>query len=128
VNLAIERSVDRAHANYLIDSINQLSYRQLCMIAVLSKKGDYGITSMLPTNPQEFTVPAGLASAFQELYELYTQGLVQTERGGYVLTFSQIHPHSLEAKGNGAVLYILAELFEIPSSDLNGVAGIFRQR
>lgn len=124
-NIGFYSEIDRAQANRLIKLANHLSYRQLCILAILANKDKFKI-------PKTRTITQGsitqnFASVLQEIYDLYTEGLASPEGGGYWLRFTEVVPGVISTQGLGWYLYQLMELEKIETLDLEQVASLLKQ-
>ena len=102
----------------------QLSYRQLCLIVILVNKDEFNIPKVRSQRGGSLTITK--AALLQELYDLYSQGVVDAEGGGYWFKFTELNPGGVKVHGTGGQLYYLMELNYIDRTDLNEIASLLR--
>ncbi len=122
-NLPFEEQIDAGEAHQLTRFAQELTYRQLCLLAIfadprrfqLRNRHHVGYPAMTPS----------LTSVLLDIYELWTKQIVQS--GGLVLaTYDLINPARIEVYGVGGRLYRLMELSLIDALDLEEVAQFLR--
>ena len=122
-NLAFHSEIDRAQANLLIRIADQMSYRQICLLAIFKDKNKFKL--------RKESYPLGKidqATRFllQEVYEIYSQHLLDAP--GYSNRMNQarplledIVPAKINLIGSGVTLYELMELQNINANDLKNI-------
>jgi hypothetical protein len=124
-NLSFEPAVDRYTANLLLRTAQELSYRQLCILALVEKKDQY----VLPDTSELANDATWEAwSAKNELDDLYyRRGLVgqPKERGSWRRTFGVTADIGLTP--GARALYGLMELAEIPEDELHELSSLLRE-
>ena len=121
-NLAFTSSVDRPEAYMLTKLAEELSYRQLCMIAIFARR-DLQLRDNFYVNYPHMTEK--LAGVLKELYDLWTAQLVVAE-GWTFPNALQLVPARLGVYGVGGLLFNLMELKDIPLAELEEVAQFLR--
>jgi len=122
-NIAFHQDIDKAYANLLLRLGKNLSYRQLCILAVFAnsdklnlRQGDYR---------KDGDMEGIKIALFQEIFDLYNQGLLNCS-GEALLSMGDINPHKMRTQGTGTILYRVMELFHVNSDDLNQVVELLR--
>lgn len=121
-NITVTPGISKAYANLLIRMARELSYRQLCLLALFVqkdkfnlKKGDYQTeNTMLPEK-------IGL---LQEIFELEQKSLLNSGKPLFGLT--NITPAMTDLQGTGKALFSLMELSKIRSDKLEHLAELLR--
>lgn len=126
-NIAFTTQFDRAYANLLVRLGQGLSYRQLCLLAILARMEISGGSSLRKRDDRNDVAtlgPSTVAILF-ELYYLYGQGLVNSGNVA-VLSAAEIVPANFRIQGPGAALFKLMELKWIwaEPGDLNPVISL----
>ena len=132
-SIAFSPDVSVGEANHLLRVAENLTYRQMCVLAILSAK------SRLPdirfrTTYYESVV--GLltydnVSLLQEVFDMYTYGLLaqrNEERTGYIILnqWANLAPDLLQLTSNGERLASLLGLAEgVPEEDLQMILACF---
>ena len=76
-NILLHSEIDKAQVNMLIRLSEKLSYRQLCALAVFANKENLNLrTEAYPKQSPEISEKT--ASLLQEIYQLYSDGLLNT--------------------------------------------------
>jgi len=119
-NIAFHPEISREQANLLTKLAENLSYQQLCLLAVFANNDRWGQSLR-----QDSYNDGGLSSddeiaAVQEAYELYSQSLVNCG-GDALIGLTHVIPSQMQTQGFGSTLYALMELWEINSYDLDRV-------
>jgi len=112
-SLAFDSRVDRAHANVLIRLAEDLSYRQLCLLAIFAQPLKYldVIYQHSKVNDVE------LAGLVEEIRDLFSRRMIiQTNRLG------EISPRLIRLRTMSAELYRLMELGSADETDLENLA------
>ena len=113
-NLVFDSSVAPEQAHVLIKLGEDLTYRQLCLLALFPKhadalrSNDYKGESALDTN---------IIALLVEIFDLYTRGLLNAS-GVALLSLPNIVPSKMRIQGTGAQLFNMMELSRIPNNDL----------
>jgi hypothetical protein len=124
-NLPFEPAIDRYTANMLLRTAQELSYRQLCLLALVAKKDHH----ILPnTSRRADSLGWEAWSVKEELDDLgyAKRELVQAAHKGPGLPTSIGVPADLELNAGGAALYELMGLVEIPDSELYKLSALLR--
>jgi hypothetical protein len=120
-NIAFESNFDKARANFLLKLANNLSYRQLCLIAILAGTE---IKSKLRTTDYRgdaSSITQHLASILHEIKEMHNYDIVNIPNDT-LLGITDVNPSKMKVQGAGVELGRLMELNKIPASDLHEVA------
>jgi hypothetical protein len=125
-NLAFVPGIDRGYSNFLLKSAENLSYRQLCLLALFVLKnsiqgGHLRQTSYRPAQgTQNVNIPLTTVPLLYEIFDLYSRGLI-SGGGGALLGLTDINPSEIVVQGAGSVLVNLMELLTIDLPDLNAL-------
>jgi len=136
-SLVFDGQVDRNAANVLLRIGQQLTYRQLCLISLFSRREEFQLYVKLPPrkpDPGErlitfrdpllaphmlrLSLEERKADLAQELRELELQGLFDCE--GRYGDFLGSYDH-IKVKRLGSMLYRLMRLAEVPNSDIQDI-------
>ena len=123
-NIAFESNFDKARANFLLKLAKNLSYRQLCLIAI------FGGNIKNSLRETDYRGSAGsitqhLASMLHEILEMYNYGIVNIPNDS-LLGVTDVAPRKMQVQGAGVELGRLMELNKIPAEDLDEVASALR--
>lgn len=121
-NLGFDTNFNREQANHLIKVSEQLTFRQLCIIAVFAHKERYELRKKDYMNLK--TSDSNLLILLQEIFELYRGSMLISE--GAMLGFTYINPSKMKVICEGAYLYNLMELWSIEKSELSKIASILK--
>jgi len=122
-NFAFDSKFDKEQANHLLKAAQQLTYRQLCILALFAKKEQYGLRGIDYTS--QGTINQDLTILLQETYELNTLGMLNCA-GEEMLGLSDVNPAKMNIHGVGAFLYNLMELWTIEKNDINKIVGLLK--
>lgn len=122
-NLAFQSGYDRAQSNLLVQLAQRLSYRQLCLLALVMYKAQFPMQPSYRKKPREAT-PLQVA-ALQQILIMYYEGLVSDGSGGVWLSLGDAVPSEAQLQWSGAALVTLMELWSLPTSDVQEVAALF---
>lgn len=120
-NIAFEPSISKADANMLIQMATELTYRQLCLMAIFD-----GNPLKDRLRDQDYTAVAALGirrpvlSMLQEIYSLDQKAILNS--GSAILGITNISPRAMNIEGSGQTLAKLMELRSIPDEDLQETA------
>lgn len=117
--------IDRYTANLLLRTAQELSYRQLCLLALVAKKDQH----ILPnTSRPADSIGYEEWSVKEELDDLgyAKRELVLPAHKGLGFRTNIGVPADLELKAGGVALYALMELTEIPDSKLYKLSSLLR--
>jgi hypothetical protein len=117
-NIAFHPEIDRAHANHLIAVAENLSYRQLCALALFANKDRWGIRLRQELSDVNRSWSMAETSLYQEIFGLYSSHLIGPSNSGAILGLSEITPGRMEVWGVGIILYNLMELGSIESGEV----------
>lgn len=128
-NILFTSDIDKFQANLLIRVFEELSYRQLCVLALIGHKDEFKLRedsyrSEGPAPPLGYK----LISLLQEIKELNSRDLVAMS-GNVMLSIPAINPAELAIQGTGGAIYEFAELDDLCRKDydeLNNIAGLLR--
>jgi hypothetical protein len=119
-NIVFEPSIDRASANFLLRLAQTLSYRQLCIIALFAQQEKFPLRNRDYRNWERFNNNSLLA-LLEEIYDLYSKGIVYIDAEAMVSPFDVI-PAKMMIVGPVKSLYFLMSLGEVDQSDINALA------
>jgi len=122
-NLAFARDVEREHANFLVRLGEDLSYRQLCLLALFAQntllRGGNNRLSLRTSDYRDSDLLGmDLIVLLQETYDLYQQGLVNNG-GSAMISVADAIPSQMSPVGAAATLHNLMELWTVSNDDLN---------
>ncbi|CAG1020194.1 hypothetical protein DOJK_00162 [Patescibacteria group bacterium] len=122
-NIAFHPEIDRAEANLLIRLGEQVSYRQMCLLALFMRLD----TSNLRQEDYRSNGNVGTArvALLQEIYALYLQGMLNAS-GVALLSLADIKPSKIKIQGTGTTLYELMELWKVDMQDIVGIIELLR--
>lgn len=112
-------SIGRSEANALLRASQNLSYREICILAMIGGKmrGKYNSNDFRQINYRNDGQLTGeKVILLYEIYRLYNQGMVNFN-GDAALGLSDVNPSKMMIQGVGAHLYNLMELSNIPDVD-----------
>ena len=122
-NIAFNNTFDRSQANHLIKTAQELSWQQLCLLALSVKKLSFALKVGSWRGQTSFT--QSLIFLLHEIQDLYNRGLINF--GGEVLLgLPDVEPSKMTAQGVGAHLYNTMELFQIPNEELLPIATLLK--
>lgn len=133
-NLAFEGDIDRSQANFLIRLGDQLSYRQLCALALFGQNtlvlgGDNRFNlrsgSYRGRLDDEAPVATDRIVLLQEVYDLYQRGILGNG-GSAMIAVLDANPSVMSLAGAAVSLYNLMELWEVDPADLNALVRLLR--
>ena len=119
-NIAFHSEIDRAQANHLIKLAEDLSYRQLCLLALFPQPTQ----SRLDLRKQKFgyegirIAPVELLSLLQEIYALHARNLLTGTTSAWIHGIADIRPDEVFLYGVAPALHNLMELEDISDRDL----------
>jgi hypothetical protein len=113
--------VNKSQANHLIKTAQDLSWSQLCILAVVKKKNLFQLKQGDYRDGNITKIQIFLAS---QAADLYHKGLINFS-GEALLGLSDVNPGKMEIQGVGLYIYQLMELVEIPDSDLKDIVEAF---
>ena len=124
--VAFDESVGLDLAHQLIYAVEQLSYRQLCILRMLARRDSLELRSTPYKQPgqDEVELPKDVYQVLSECLDLYNRGFVGT--GIAVLDLTHIVPSAMRVQGIGADLHNLMRLQFIPDRDVMTVAEVLR--
>lgn len=133
-NLAFSQGVSTGEANYYLNLIDLLSYRQLCILALILAKHRLNPPAVLRHRDyrnDSVGLSFELVSLLQEIFSLYTNGLVicKNQSGnGYeaLLGWFDIAPNNLELSDMGKRLAVLLETLAVEAIDFNKIIALLR--
>ena len=120
-NIAFHPEVDRGMANLLIRLAERLSYRQLCVLALLADKDNYELRRENYHNEEDASL--AVMSLVQEIFDLETQGMLNAS-GSALLDLTGVCPGMMNLQGTGAALYNYMELWRVDRKDVAEVAAL----
>lgn len=122
-NIAYHAEFDKPQANFLVKQANELSWQQLCILALAVRKSAFILRLANYRGQTSFSQP--LIFLLSEIYDLYLRGFLNFG-GGALLGAIDVNPGKITVQGVGAHLYNMMELVELPNSDLEKIAEILK--
>jgi len=122
-NIAFHQEIDRAQANLLIRVGEQISYRQMCLIALFANEG--GHIGLREQKYEGANVSLGTAAVLHEVCDLCVRLLLVCSREAVMIP-AWVNPSKMKVQGTGAMLYNLMELWRVDPVDVAEVAGLLR--
>jgi hypothetical protein len=122
-NLPFEKNLDASEAFQLTRLAQELTYRQLCLLAIFAESRKFSLR-----NGQYVGYPAmtdSLMSVLLDIYELWSRQIVGSDTL-VLVTYDLINPARIVLHGISGRLYRLMELNSIPPADLEEVAQFLR--
>lgn len=120
-NLAFEIDFDKARANFLLKLANNLSYRQLCLLAIFASTEIKSRLRQTDYRGQGSSITQHLASILHEIKEMHNLNIVNIPNDT-LLGVTDVAPARMTVQGAGVELGRLMELNKIPSPDLTEIA------
>lgn len=114
-NIAFDPSVDPEQAHLLIKLGENLSYRQLCLLALFASTYTDSLRS--ENYVKKETLATSTVALLVEIFDLYSKGLLNAS-GEALLTLPHITPSKMRTQGTGVQLFTLMELSKVPREDL----------
>ncbi|MGI0016984.1 MAG: hypothetical protein ACREBU_26475, partial [Nitrososphaera sp.] len=121
-NVAFSPVISVGEANHLLQIATALTYRQMCILSLVERKRQGLIVIQLRKEPFRGTLPFETLSILQQIFQMYSLGLLSPMGGGYWLSWFEIVPDALTTTGPGARCYQAMGLQDIPVQDLEAVA------
>jgi hypothetical protein len=126
-NLVFAPYVQRAEANYLLSIAEALTYRQFCLMSLVSQMDEFNVRDKLWA--EGGTVNADSMDAAQQALYLYQRQLLisfskEHGRGGCVYEINLVLPSEAIVSSTGKRLVDLFGLKNIPRKDLTDLAAI----
>ncbi len=120
-NIAFHPEIDRDHANVLIKAGEEVSYRQMCLLAlfILRDRGYFALRRGDYRGGVEISFT--LVVLLEEIYQLFQRGVLGLP-GDTLLGVTDVNPAGMKVYGTGTDLYNLMELWEIDAQDLSQLA------
>jgi hypothetical protein len=115
-NIAFHPEVTRADANLLVRTAQGLSYRQMCLLAILADPGKRGVLRNQDYRGQAVKGDSTLTGVLQEAHQMYADGLLNAS-GTALLGMKDVCPSKMVPQGIGGRLWALMELWELPWED-----------
>lgn len=114
-NLAFDENIDKDQANFYLEISKGLTFRQLCLIRLISKiRGNFYYKEIRKENyRKEKDFNSIEVSLLTEIYDLFNKKLVACGDGIYLLDIVDINPSKLVLDPMGLDLYDLMELEDI---------------
>ncbi len=122
-NLVFTTEYDRPYCNLLIRTPEQMSYRQLCLLALVEKKTSGLEHRTLRKHHRKLSVSQ--LAVLQELLVLNTRGLLKSNSNTVWLGISDVTLDASPTAELGSAIHVLMELGSIPDSDIQEVAVLF---
>ncbi|AFZ02712.1 hypothetical protein [Calothrix sp. PCC 6303] len=134
-SIAFAPDVKVGEANHILQTIENLTYRQICLLSLFHQKPKMQDVVLQEDDYSEFQgfIPYETISTLQEIYQLYNLGLVgcrlvpsgvQASPAGHfkaLLGWDNVEPQKMELTSLGKRYYALMDLDEIPHTDLEEV-------
>lgn len=120
-NIAFTPGFSAAEANYLLHSIENMTYRQLVILSLVGRKAAFGIS--LKDESYRGEVLAETVSILQECRELDSLGLIfrKEEQNIIVLSQADVIPNRMALSGLGERYYRMMELEEVPEEEIRNL-------
>ncbi|MBN8857030.1 MAG: hypothetical protein J0H29_01505 [Sphingobacteriales bacterium] len=117
-NISFDPLVDRAYANQLIKTAEQLSYNQLCLLKIIFMSGNSKEITLRKKNYREpgTNLSREMITVLYDIIDLENRHLIINSTS-HVFGITDINPGEFEVQGNGNALVTLMELKEIPDVD-----------
>ncbi len=118
--IAFHSEIAPEQANFLVRTIDQLTYEQIGLLALLPHSAEFGVTET-PFNvlgPLSALNGGDRISLQLELWDLYRRGFVQAPGGGMWLNLTEFGPGRVQVVGAGANLYVLMGLEDFDRDEL----------
>ena len=134
-SIAFAPDVKVGEANHILQTIENLTYRQICLLSLFHRKPKMQDVVLQEDDYSEFQgfISYETISTLQEIYQLYNLGLVgcrlvlpgvQDDPTGHfkaLLVWDNVEPQKMELTSLGKRYYALMDLDEIPRTDLEEV-------
>lgn len=120
-NLAFEKNFSKERAGFLLKLSRNLSYRQLCLIAIFTGTQIKPKLRKVDYRGDAASISQHLASILHEILEMYNLGIVNLPNDS-ILGLTDVNPSSMTVQGAGVELERLMELNKISAEDLQQVA------
>ena len=120
-NIPYEYALDRSMANLFVRTAEELSYRQLCLLALFGTMVRNGFSLRSDDYHREDTFTGTLLGVLQETFELYHRGLLTSDPQSMtdvVLQPIDIRPARTHVEVHGWWLCSLMELEEVERLDV----------
>jgi hypothetical protein len=126
-NLVFSPYIQRAEANYLLTMAEALTYRQFCLMSLVSQRAEFNLRSALW--PMAGTISADSLDAAQQALYLYQRQLLisyseEHGRGGFVYEVNLVLPCEAILSSTGKRLVDLLGLDGIPKEELRKLAAV----
>jgi hypothetical protein len=126
-NLVFAPYVQRAEANYLLSIAEALTYRQFCLMSLISQTDKFKVRDTLWA--EGGAVNADSMDAAQQALYLYQRQLLisfskEHGRGGFVYEINLVLPSEAIVSGTGKRLVDLLGLKNIPAAELSELASL----
>jgi hypothetical protein len=119
-NIVFDSRIDRASANFLLGLAQRLSYRQLCILALLTQHERFHLRDTSYRMIERFN-DMGLLAILQDIFDMYSESLLFVDGEALVSAFDII-PAQMRAVGTIGELYSLMSLEEIGQPDIQALA------
>jgi hypothetical protein len=116
-NIAFSPGVARAHANLLLKLSQELSYRQLGLLALFAT--DQKSRLRQENYHNSTTMNVAIVAVPHEVFDLEKRGLISS--GIAVLGITDLVPAKMYLEGQGELLFKLMHLWSIKTEDLNDI-------
>lgn len=114
-NIAFDKNIGVHYAHQMIKTLEQLTYRQLCILKLSVNKNRFNLRNNDYRGQENF--PIELTQLLYEYLDLYHRGLINF--GGEVaLGLADIIPGRTTVQGMGADIYNLTYLSKIPDAEI----------
>lgn len=129
-NLAFDKSVDKNQANFYIEVSKGLTFRQLCLIKLISKirRNFYHEEIRKENYREEKDFNSKQVSLLTEIYDLFNKNLIACSDGVYLIDIVDINPSKLVLDPVGLDLYYLMELEDIEEEYLEDLIRLLRHK
>jgi hypothetical protein len=122
-NISFDPACDKAQANHLIRIVQELSWRQICIISLTARKSNFNLRNLNYINQP--TMSHAHVFLLDEIMELYNKSLI-VFGNDFLMGMTGIHPSRMQLEGVGVHLHNMMELSTIPDQELEDIAVLLR--
>lgn len=125
-NIAFYTSISREHANLLIKTAADLTYRQLCLLTGFMNADVFGDALRQTNFWEEPSASAEQLPLLQEGFDLYNSNLINNAGSAAMLGMRDLVPAGVTLDVMGESLYSLMELWLLDEQDVNRTVALLR--
>ena len=125
-NIAFHTPISREHANLLIKTAADLTYRQLCLLTVFMNADVLGDALRQTNFWEEPSASAEQLPLLQEAFDLYNSNLINNAGSAAMLGMRDLVPAGVTLDVMGESLYSLMELWLLDEQDVNRTVALLR--